>query len=147
MQKTIESFSGQYRFLSNFYPAEIELVGVTYPTVEHAYQASKTLIPTEREIIRAAKTPGQAKALGRRVSIVPEWNQIRIGVMRDLLVTKFADKVLRAELVETGDAKLIEGNHWGDTFWGVSKGRGENWLGRLLMEIRDEILQLAQKRC
>ena len=137
--KTIDSFTGQYRFLSNFYPAEVELVGVTYPTVEHAYQASKTLIPTEREIIRAAKTPGQAKALGRRVSIVPEWNQIRIGIMRDLLSKKFANKVLRAELVETGDAQLIEGNYWGDTFWGVCRGKGQNWLGKILMEVREEL--------
>lgn len=137
--KTIDSFTGQYRFLSNFYPSEVELVGVMYPTVEHAYQASKTLIPTEREIIRAAKTPGQAKALGRRVSIVPEWNQIRIGIMRDLLSKKFANKVLRAEIVETGDAQLVEGNYWNDTFWGVCRGKGQNWLGKLLMEVREEL--------
>lgn len=137
--KTIDSFSGEYRFLSNFYPAEIEYGGKRYPTLEHAFQAAKTLCPTERELVRQAKTPGRAKQLGRRVTLVPEWDQIKIGVMRDLLRKKFRDMVLRAELLSTGDAELVEGNTWRDMYWGVYQGKGENWLGKLLMEIRKEI--------
>jgi ribA/ribD-fused uncharacterized protein len=146
VQKAIDSFSGHYRFLSNFYPAEVELDGIRYPTVEHAYQASKTDNPTEREIVRVARTAGQAKKLGRGVTLAIGWDGARIARMRQFLRQKFSDKVLRAELMETGNAHLVEGNYWGDTFWGVSKGRGENWLGRLLMEIRAEIQESAQKR-
>lgn len=136
---TIDSFSGQYRFLSNFYPCDMDVAGVRYATLEHAFQAEKTVNPTEREIVRKARTPGQAKALGRRVTLREDWNDIRFDVMRELLRIKFSDKVLRAELLDTGDAKLVEGNHWNDVTWGVCNGKGENWLGKLLMEIREEI--------
>ena len=71
----IESFSGRYRFLSNFYPCEMDVAGVRYPTLEHAFQAEKTTNMTEREIIRSARTPGQAKALGRRVTLRENWNE------------------------------------------------------------------------
>ncbi len=135
----IESFFGRYRFLSNFYPCEMDVAGVRYPTLEHAFQAEKTTNMTEREVIRNAKTPGQAKALGRRVTLRGNWNEIRVDVMRELLGIKFSDKVLRAELLATKDAELVEGNTWGDVFWGVCKGRGENMLGKLLMEIRTQI--------
>jgi ribA/ribD-fused uncharacterized protein len=135
----IESFAGRYRFLSNFYPAQIVLDGAVYPSVEHAYQARKTDAQAVREVIRNAKTAGQAKALGRNVVLVPDWDLIRVPVMLQLLQQKFSDKVLRAELLDTGDAQLVEGNTWGDVFWGVCKGRGENMLGKLLMAIRAEI--------
>lgn len=142
---TIESFFGRYRFLSNFYPCGMDVAGVRYPTLEHAFQAEKTTNMTEREIIRNAKTPGQAKALGRRVTLRENWNEIRVDVMRELLWIKFSDKVLRAELLDTGDAELVEGNTWGDVFWGVCKGRGENMLGKLLMEIRTKIARNRRK--
>lgn len=135
----IESFFGRYRFLSNFYPCEMDVAAVRYPTLEHAFQAEKTTNMTEREIIRNAKTPGQAKALGRRVTLRENWNEIRVDVMRELLGIKFSDKVLRALLLDTGDAQLVEGNTWGDVFWGVCEGRGENMLGKLLMEIRTRV--------
>lgn len=134
--KKIDSFVGEYRFLSNFYPSKIEVDGKDYATVEHAFQALKTDNPTEREIVRSARTPGQAKKLGRRVTLRPDWDTARIGVMKMLLEKKFSDKVLRAELLATGDAELVEGNYWNDRFWGVCRGQGQNWLGKLLMEIR-----------
>lgn len=137
--KKIESFIGEYRFLSNFAPSEIEVDGHSYATVEHAFQALKTENPTEQEIVRSARTPGQAKKLGRGVTLRADWNTARVGVMKMLLEKKFADKVLRAELLATADAELVEGNYWNDFFWGVCRGRGENWLGKLLMEIRSSI--------
>jgi ribA/ribD-fused uncharacterized protein len=137
--KKIESFVGEYRFLSNFSPSLITIDGLDYPTVEHAFQALKTENATEREIVRTARTPGQAKKLGRRVTLRTDWNTVRVGVMKMLLEKKFSDKVLRAELLATDDAELVEGNYWNDTFWGVCRGRGENWLGKLLMEIRSSI--------
>jgi hypothetical protein len=140
MTQKIESFVGYNRFLSNFFPAEIELDGAVYSTLEAAFQARKTIDPDEREKIRKARTPGDAKHLGRKVTLVPDWETIKIGVMRDLVRQKFTRHPgLRAELMDTGDTVLIEGNTWNDTFWGVCRGKGQNWLGKILMEIRAEL--------
>ena len=128
-----------YEFLSNFHAATVLLDGVEYPTVEHAYQAAKTLDRSEREHVGSAPTPAAAKERGRQVTIRPDWNDRKVALMRDLLAQKFSDPVLRKRLAATAPLELIEGNTWGDRFWGVYEGQGENWLGRLLMEIRDGI--------
>ena len=136
----IESFTGTYRFLSNFCPASVWVDNDRYPTVEHGFQASKTIDMDERAKILVAKTPGEAKRLGRKVTLVLDWEKVKLDVMRDLVRQKFTnDKVLRADLLATGDAVLVEGNTWGDVWWGVCRGKGQNWLGRILMEIRSEL--------
>lgn len=140
----IGEFQNECRFLSNFWPARVRLDGVEYPTVEHAYQAAKTLVLCERETIRAQETPGKAKRAGRRISLRPDWEQVKIGVMRDLLRQKFAPGTeLAQKLLETGSEGIAEGNHWHDGFWGDCQcgrcPRGQNWLGRLLMGIRAEL--------
>lgn len=56
--------------------------------------------------------------------------------MRILVEDKFRHYGMRVALVGTGDAMLVEGNTWGDKFWGVCRGEGENQLGKLLMERR-----------
>lgn len=132
----IDSFQGQYRFLSNFWPVEVVLDGVAYPSVEHAYQAAKTHNEQQRHEIRNAKTPGDAKRLGRRVDKRPDWDDVKLATMSRLLVQKFAHSALRAKLDATNGESLIEGNTCGDTFWGVCRGVGENHLGKLLMQIR-----------
>lgn len=139
--KRIDSFSGEHRFLSNFYklPQPIEWEGLLYPTTEHAYQAAKTLDVAQRMKIRDAKTPGQSKRLGRSVTLRTGWDAMRVFVMDSLLWLKFSHPILRRWLLETGDAELVEGNTWGDTFWGVCKGHGQNHLGKGLMRIRDAI--------
>jgi ribA/ribD-fused uncharacterized protein len=139
MTAKVESFTGRYRFLSNFYPCKIMMDDKGFPSIEHAYQARKTDSPEDRERIRTAKTAGQAKRLGRKVTIVPNWLDIRVDCMRRFLFQKFSDKALAAELLDTGDAELVELNSWGDIFWGVSGGRGDNMLGKLLMEVREKI--------
>ena len=139
----ITSFDGDYRFLSNFAASEVVLDGLKYPTVEHAYQAAKTMSLASRLVIRAAGTAGMAKSLGRRVAIRDGWDNVKIDVMRDLLRQKFERKVYQDALFATGEAELIEGNTWGDTFWGVCRGLGENHLGKLLMDIRSGYLLLA----
>jgi N-glycosidase YbiA len=135
----ITTFDGdpRYEFLSNFHPCPVVLDGLEYRTVEHAYQAAKTLDGAERDHVRSASTPAEAKARGQQVTVRPDWNDIKIDVMRALLRQKFAAGPLRDRLLATRPSALIEGNTWDDRFWGVCDGEGENWLGRLLMEIRD----------
>lgn len=132
----IDSFRGEYRFLSNFYACPIVYEGDLYPSLEHAFQAAKTVDSDERKVVRTQTTAGNAKRAGRRVAKRAEWDSIRVSVMRELLYQKFNDPQLRQRLLNTGDVELVEGNDWGDVFWGVCRGRGENWLGRLLMEVR-----------
>ena len=137
MTNRIATFSGDYRFLSNFWPCDV----YGWPTVEHAYQASKTIDLSERQLIMQCPTPGQAKRAGQHVTLRPDWNNLRIPIMIGLLRMKFGlvNPLLRELLLMTKDAELIEGNKWGDVYWGVSNGIGENNLGKLLMVVRKEI--------
>ena len=134
----IESFRGEYYFLSNFYVAPFRTPrGTLVQTVEHAFQACKTLYLWEREQVLNAATPAAAKQLGRKVTLRPDWNEIRLSVMERLVELKFAQNSELAErLRETGDAHLVEGNTWGDTFWGACRGKGANHLGSILMQVR-----------
>jgi ribA/ribD-fused uncharacterized protein len=137
----ITYFTGEHRFLSNFWPARIiDNFGIVYPTVEHAYQAAKTLDQVTRERIARQPSPGAAKRAGRDVELRLYWDTIRLDVMWNLLLQKFAPGTeLARMLLETGHAELVEGNHWGDTYWGVCDGRGKNHLGRLLMAVRSDL--------
>jgi ribA/ribD-fused uncharacterized protein len=140
----IRSFSGPHRFLSNFFPSIVTLDGDVYPTVEHAFQAAK-VAREEREPFMDAATPGDAKRLGRRCRMRPDWEAVKDGVMLDLLRSKFVDPALRAKLSATGDAPLEEGNTWGDRYWGTVNGVGKNMLGKLLMEVREELAAQAKQ--
>lgn len=140
----IAEFQGKYRFLSNFYRLPglgVELDGLYYPTVEHAFVAAKTLDEKLRAKARACKTPGEAKRLGRTFKLRDGWDDIQTSIMLDLVRQKFdgRDPVLRAALVQTGEEELVEGNTWGDRFWGVCSGVGQNNLGKILMKVRTEI--------
>lgn len=135
----IDSFSGADRWLSNFHASQVWLDGRGYMTVEHAYQAAKTLDATERDTIRKAQSPGLAKKLGRTITLRPDWDDVRLCVMVDLVRQKFDHPVFRKCLLATGDLPIVEGNTWGDRFWGVSGGVGENHLGRIIMRVRDEL--------
>jgi len=135
----ITSFSGKWSFLSNFSTSPVMYDKELYPTVEHAFQAAKTLNLDERQKIQKAKTPGAAKRLGRAVKMRDDWNKIKIGVMDELLRQKFdRNKEDYFKLVHTRNRELIEGNTWGDTFWGQVNGKGSNNLGLLIMRIRNE---------
>ena len=138
--EAITRFRGEYAFLSNFYPVTVELDGEKYAAVEDAFQAAKTLDPKERKFIQLCQTPGDAKRCGREVTLRPDWNDIKIDVMRNLLRQKFQHPVLRQKLINTQDAHLEEGNNHGDVFWGTVSGKGENHLGKLLMEVRGELI-------
>jgi ribA/ribD-fused uncharacterized protein len=145
--KQLLEFKGGYRFLSNFWPVEVGLGLITYPSVEHAYQAAKTLNTSMRERIRSATSPGKAKRLGREAVLRSDWEDVKLAVMRSLLVQKFhpeRNPGLHRDLMDTGDTVLIEGNRWHDNYWGdcqcisCERKPGSNRLGKLLMEIRSK---------
>lgn len=134
----IDSFRGKYRFLSNFYPAPLIWASMKWPTAEHAYQAAKTQDMDARIAILMLETPGQAKRYGRRITIREDWDDIKLDKMQEIVEAKFKQNTnLMLDLLATDDKKLVEGNTWGDTFWGQCPvGVGENHLGKILMKIR-----------
>jgi ribA/ribD-fused uncharacterized protein len=129
--------------LSNFSRHGFYIDGLWYETNEHWYQCEKTLNAEHREIVRLAASPGQAKKLAGQYGVIvlrPDWAAVRIPVMRRGLAAKFLpDNEPGEYLLDTGDALLIEGNTWGDRFWGQVAGDGANWLGQLLMSRRAEL--------
>lgn len=148
----IEKFDGEHRFLSNFWPCSVIMDGDVYTSVEHAYQAAKFARTTMsgvknkhgheytmRGLIAAQPSAGAAKKYGRWHGIRSDWDQVKLRVMEDLVRQKFENKELAKKLRATGAAELIEGNWWGDTYWGICNGRGQNKLGIILMGIRNEI--------
>lgn len=136
----INKFEKEYRFLSNFWLVPVVLDGETYASVEHAYQAAKTIDLDERRVIREASTSGEAKKLGRKVHLRDGWEEMKVPTMAYLVWSKFSThQHLTEKLLATGDAELIEGNWWGDTFWGVCKGVGQNYLGKILMQVRADL--------
>jgi N-glycosidase YbiA len=135
----ISEFKGPFRFLSNFWNVEVTLDGVKYPTVEHAYQAAKTS-PENRVPFLNCERPGEAKRLGRKVPMRSDWESVKLDVMYQLVKEKFASNpILNRWLQNTGTQTLVEGNTWGDCFWGVCNGKGENHLGKILMRVREEL--------
>ena len=146
MKVIIASFTGPNAFLSNFFPCPIRFEGETYPSVEHAYQAAKTLDPKLRIKIRDTMTMGAAKKAGRKLPLRPDWEEKKIHIMTELLHEKFGI-VLKGMLEATGDTHLIEGNNWGDQFWGCTLNPAGEWvglnmLGKLLMEVRDTLKRI-----
>ena len=133
----ILSFQREFRFLSNFWPAEVTLRGIKAKTVEHAYQAAKVSDEDMFESIMTCGSPGKAKRLGRGCELRPDWEDIKEAVMLSLLMQKFQDSELENRLAQTGNRKLVEGNSWGDIYWGQVAGKGKNRLGILLMFVRE----------
>jgi len=158
----IDKFRGRYEFLSNFYPALIHYDGITYPSAEHAYQAAKCLddaeilnlamtgdttawtpITTGLELkfaIAAEPSSGKAKRMGKRLPLRPDWEQVKLDIMLQIVTLKFKDEHLAAMLKRTAPCILIEGNNWGDDYWGVDVAKGGlNMLGKVLMHVRDNL--------
>ena len=139
----IISFTGPNFFLSNFYPCEVAFEGRIYKSSEHAYMAAKTTDENIRSYIASQPTPGAAKKIGRSIQLRENWDDVRISYMRIILENKFSDVYLRERLDSTKGYELIEGNTWGDKFWGQCPvGTGRNELGKLLMSIRDDITSI-----
>lgn len=145
----IWEFKCQYRFLSNFWPCRIWHSGICFPSVEHAFQACKVsdvgyscCWHNKRVEISRLPTPGYAKRIGATLVLRPDWEQVKLRIMLVLLRKKFQIPELRSKLLSTGFRnQLIEGNWWGDSYWGYDFNleTGQNHLGKILMQVREEI--------
>lgn len=144
--KIINEFKGKYDFLSNFSKAKVEMDGVVFPSLEAAYQAAKFDKLGDR--LRFRMMPANmAKKAGKQAKINPKkWDEKKYGIMLELVRDKFSRSPMKKKLLDTGDAELIEGNWWGDRYWGVCNGSGENNLGKILMQVRDEIRTLEREK-
>lgn len=146
----IDKFEGRYHFLSNFYPCKVEHQGITYNSVEHFYVAMKSndeqLIDGKyytngdlREFVATIPTATEVKRFGRKLKLRKDWETKKMEVMNYGVREKFKNELLKTQLLETGNEELIEGNWWNDVFWGFCNGKGENHLGKILMEVRREL--------
>lgn len=138
----ILEFKGPYRFLSNFFVASFVWDNIIWPTSEHAYQAAKSLDRPTRLAFAKLPTPNAAKQAGKTVKLRPDWEEVKVSVMRDIVRAKFTQNpALKQLLLVTDNAVLEEGNTWKDRTWGIcppGSGIGLNYLGKLLMELRTE---------
>ena len=130
----IDSFKGKYFFLSNFYERRIICFGMAFKNNEAAFQAMKC---PERMKEFCSLAASEAKALGRKVQLRSDWEEVKEDMMYSVCYAKFAQNAdLGQRLINTGEAELVEGNDCGDTTWGVCNGVGENKLGKILMRLR-----------
>jgi ribA/ribD-fused uncharacterized protein len=131
-----------YRFLSNFEfcPNGVEFEGLTYMSSEAAYQSAKIAVVQDRKPFTLLHGK-ESKQAGRRIEeIRPDWNDVKVDVMHRVLTSKFTRNIgLKNMLIDTGDKYIAEDNYWGDVFWGICNGEGENMLGKLLMQVREEL--------
>lgn len=137
---TIAGFRGDHYFLSNMYPVDCHYRGLVFPSSEHLYQWLKVKDEWWRQRILEAEHGKVAKKLAANPKCpkkkVRDWDQFRIDCMKRALWEKFKNPELRAMLLATGDAILVEENTWNDVFWGMCRGEGRNELGSLLMKLR-----------
>lgn len=152
----INSFSGDYRFLSNFFPCSVSLSSIGFKSIEHAYQAAKFLDSTNDGLtqifdqIRCSKRAGEAKhiANAHKDEVIESFHSKKVILMTRLIYQKFSllggnhnpeHAELACALLATGNDLLVEGNNWGDTFWGVCDGVGKNILGEILRLRRESL--------
>jgi len=157
----IDKFEGRWRFLSNFYACRIEHQGITYPSVEHFYVAMKVndqqlidgryYTPGDfREMIARISNPGSVKRIGSKVKLRSNWDEKKLDIMNWAVRQKFKDESLAQMLLSTDGQELIEGTYWHDKFWGICtcakcSNKGENHLGKILMQVREELKLAHQK--
>lgn len=136
----ITEFRGKYFPFSNFFNQKVEYNNLTFINNEAAFQAQKTLDEDiKKEFCNIFA--GDAKRKGKEVNLREDWESIKDNIMYELVLYKFSqNKNLKLLLIETGQEELIEGNSWGDDYWGVPFGKtGQNKLGKILMRVRSEL--------
>src|SRR5579884_1741523 len=136
------SVSDEFGCFSNFAPYPVQLDGKVWPTSEHYFQAQKFADAEHREQIRKSKSPMIAARMGRdrKKPLRRDWESVRVAVMRKVVHAKFSQHDdIRQVLLSTGDAKIVEHTEK-DSYWGEGgDGSGKNMLGRILMEVREEL--------
>lgn len=139
--KTIKAFKGEHVWLSNMYLVNLYYKGLVYPSSENLYHSFKNNSPQWKNTCTKTN-PHTLKNRSRKITIVDDWEKIKVDVMRECLVLKFSHQDLRDKLIATHPCIIEEGNTFGDNFWGVDMftREGENKLGKLLMEIRDKLM-------
>ena len=129
-----------YGFMGNFFKARFFVFGRWWNFVEAPYQAEKTPIQSERDEIWAVKKAMDSRLLGQKVTMRSDWDQVKREIMKECVTAKFLQHpLLRAELLATGTEELIEDSPV-DWYWGCgADGTGQNVLGQVLMEVREEL--------
>lgn len=146
MTEEIKEFRYNYYFLSNFSYDSLIYKNIKFKNSEQAYQWEKAETDNDKLLILNCKTAKEAKQIGHQIKCnIVEWDTNKINVMKNILLAKFSQENLKQKLINTGKAKLIEGNYWHDQYWGscycykCKNKEGCNHLGQLLMDIRDII--------
>jgi ribA/ribD-fused uncharacterized protein len=140
-------FKNGNEIYSNFYPVTVTLEGLSFPSVEHGFQAAKTKNIFLRKKIAEipANEAGKAKRAGRRLILRSDWDMIKISIMKYLLIQKFSVPPFKEALLNTKNCNIVEGNYWHDNYWGdcycpkCKNKKGQNVLGKLIMKIRNEL--------
>ena len=152
-ENSVTQFKGDYFFLSNFYRHSIVYKGILYPSSEHAYVSVKSDDPEFKLKVSKTSTAGKVKSLGKELErdggLTEDWINKKVIVMGEILRIKFSDPTLKSQLLSTDGQELWEGNWWHDNFFGYCTCDGcenkpkNNYLGKMLMEIRNELKHVS----
>lgn len=142
-KRQINSFRGNYSFLSNFSAYGFNYKNIYFKNSEQAYQWEKAELQSDKDLILNANSAGETKKIGHRIKVdIKKWDENKVNIMKNILTAKFNVEHLKQRLLNTGDIELVEGNYWHDQIWGncmcpkCKNKEGENNLGKILMEIR-----------
>jgi len=135
-------FNGETHPLSNFYPAKINVDGKIYKTAEHYYQSEKATNTMDKSRVMQAESPSNARRIGKQIKKRADFDEIKDIIMYKGVKAKFTQNVeVKAYLLATGDRYLIEDASF-SPYWGTGyNDMGENKMGKMLMQIRDELKQ------
>jgi ribA/ribD-fused uncharacterized protein len=138
----INRFRGEHDFLSNFFYAPVGYRGYTYITSEHAYQAARAGNKEDHDYVARAPTAAMAKRRGHEIRTRADWDDIKLLIMKEIVKAKFNQHpMLKVRLMATAPERLEEGNDWEDRYWGTVNGEGDNYLGKILMMLRDSYIE------
>ena len=137
----IREFRGEFRWLSNFTRCHVHLDGRDFPSIERAYMSAKSDDQDWKDFCERTELAGDVKKASRNIELISDWDEIKVGIMRECIDQKFNHPFLKAKLIATGDWHIQEGNMWNDKFWGVclKTNTGKNVLGELIMEKRRQL--------
>lgn len=139
----IRGFFGRNAWLGNSYPVKFRLHGMFWKSVDHYIFACRAIKESDRDAVRNAKTPIEARVISKEIKWRPDWKEADAKNVNEAVEAKFTQNAeLGRKLIYTRDIELVHENRWNDKLWGVCDDEGENLLGKLLMEVRDRIEKL-----